>query len=145
MGLLINNYSTRNLFVWNNRYNSLTDNYTDSGSGSTLLAGMLMGRIGSTGLLVQSISTATDGSQVPIGVLAQNYTVDPSATVAVTVCIAGDVDYGLIIFGGSPLETFNTRITQDSGAIDMGTVQDILNGKGILPINTNEMTYEDNQ
>ena len=71
--------------------------------------------------------------------------VAPGDTVGITIGIAGDVDLNAVIFGGSPADTINTRITQDSGAVDMGTIGDILNGKGILPINTGEMTYEDNQ
>jgi len=145
MGLLISNYSTRNIFVWNNRYNSITLNYTAGGSDVNLLAGMLIGRIGSTGKAVQSVSTATDGSQVPIGILVQNYLIPAGTTVGIEIGIAGDVDLNALIFAGSPADTINTQITQDSGNVQMGTVGDILNGKGILPISSTEMTYEDNQ
>lgn len=143
--LLINNYSTRNTFIWGNRYNSITDTYTDSGSGSTLLIGMLIGRVTETGKVKQSVSTATDGSQIPIGICATNYTFTAAETGAIEICIQGDVDYGMLVFGGSPADTIATVIKLNDGTTALGTVGDILNGKGILPINTNEMTYIDNQ
>jgi hypothetical protein len=109
---------------------------------------MLIGRIAATGLVVQSVSTATDGSQVPIGILTQDYTVANGDSVNVSFCIQGDVDYGMLVFGGSPVDTLSTVISlTDSGSatVKIGTIGDILNGKGILPINTSEMTYRDNQ
>jgi hypothetical protein len=145
----IYNYSTRNIFVWNNRFNSISATYTNStGSEVTLTAGMLIGRVAASGLVKQAISTATDGSQVPIGVLTQDYTVANGDSVNLSFCIQGDVDYGMLVFGGSPADTISTVISlTDSGSatVKIGTIGDILNGKGILPINTSEMTYRDNQ
>jgi len=147
--LAIYNYSTRNIFVWNNRFNSISATYTNStGSEVTLTAGMLIGRVAASGLVKQAISTATDGSQVPIGVLTQDYTVANGDSVNLSFCIQGDVDYGMLVFGGSPADTISTVISlTDSGSatVKIGTIGDILNGKGILPINTSEMTYRDNQ
>ena len=145
----IYNYSTRNIFVWNNRFNTISATYTNStGSEVTLSAGMLIGRIAATGLVVQSISTATDGSQVPIGVLTTDYTVADGDSVTVSFCIQGDVDYGMLVFGGSPVDTLSTVISLTDSAtntVKIGTIGDILNRSGILPINTTEMTYRDNQ
>ena len=147
--LLINNYSTRNIFVWNNRFNSIPATYTNStGSEVTLTAGMLVGRVATSGLVKQCISTATDGSQVPVGVLVQDYTVANGGSVTISMCIQGDIDYGKIVYGGSPVDTISTVISlTDSGSatVKIGTIGDILNGKGILPIVTSEMTYQDNQ
>ena len=145
----IYNYSTRNIFVWNNRFNTISATYTNStGSEVTLSAGMLIGRIAATGLVVQSISTATDGSQVPIGVLTTDYTVANGDSVTVSFCIQGDVDNGMLVFGGSPVDTLSTVISLTDSAtntVKIGTIGDILNRSGILPINTTEMTYRDNQ
>lgn len=147
--ILTTNYDQRNLFVWNNRYNSITATYTNStGSEVTLSKGMLIGRIAATGLVKQAISTATDGSQVPIGILAADYTVANGDSAEISFCIQGDVDYGLIVYGGSPADTISTVISlTDSGSstVKIGTIGDILNGKGILPIVTAQNTYEDNQ
>jgi len=147
--LLINNYSTRNLFVWNNRFNQSVATYTNStGSSVTLLTGMLIGRIASSGKVAQCISTATDGSQVPIGVLTQDYTVANSASADISFCIQGDIDYGLLVFGGSPTDSLTTVISlTDSGSstVKIGTINDILVRSGILPVPGNEMTYRDNQ
>lgn len=147
--ILTTNYDQRNLFIWNPRFNSITATYTNStGSEVELLKGMLVGRIASTGKVKQAISTATDGSQEPIGILAENYTVANGDSVDVTFCIQGDVDYGLIVFGGSPADTISTVISLVDSAtntVKIGTIGDILNGKGILPIVTTQMTFEDNQ
>jgi len=138
------NYSYRNIFIWNNRFNSQTANYTDSGSGSTLTAGIMIGRVSATGLVKQCITTATDGSQIPIGILLATYVVGASETVAIEFGIAGDIDSGTIVFGGSPADSLTSAVYLNDGTTKIGTVLDVLNGKGILPIATNEMTYADN-
>lgn len=147
--ILTTNYTQRPLFIWNNRFNSLTATYTNStGDEVTLTKGMLIGRISASGLVQQAISTATDGSQVPIGVLAADYTVANGASASVKFCIQGDVDYGLLVYGGSPVDTIDTVISlvdDNSDTVAIGTIGDILNGKGILPIATTQMTFEDNQ
>lgn len=145
--LLINNYSTRNIFVWNNRFTTAT--YTNgTGSEVSLLAGMLIGRIASSGLVKQCVSTATDGSQVPIGILTQDYTVANGDSVTVNFCIQGDVDSGMLVFGGSPADTLASVVSLVDSAtntVKVGTLGDILNGKGIIPVATSENTYQDNQ
>jgi hypothetical protein len=143
--LLVTNFSQRNIFIWNNRFNSQAAEYTDSGSGSTLAAGIMIGRISATGKVKQCITTATDGSQIPIGILLADYEVAASASVDLTFGIAGDVDSGMIVFGGSPADTLSSAVFLNDGTTKIGTVLDVLNGKGILPIATNEMTYEDTQ
>lgn len=144
--ILTTNYSQRNLLIWNNRTNTITLTYTNSsGSEVALLKGMLIGRIAATGLAKQSISTATDGSQIPIGVLIDDVTIANSASSNLSICIAGDVDYGMLVFGGSPADTIASAIYTDAGAAYLGTYGDLLNGAGILPIVTTQMTYEDNQ
>lgn len=144
--ILTTNYSQRNLFVWNNRYNSITLVYTNSsGSSVDLLKGMIIGRITASGLAKQTVSTSTDGSQIPIGLLAEDYTVADGDSVNVSICIQGDVDYGLLVFGGSPADTIASKIYTDAGAAYLGTIGDMLNGKGIIPVVTTENTYQDNQ
>lgn len=143
--LLINNYQQRPIFIWNNRFNSQTAEYTDSGSGSTLNAGIMIGRVTATGKVKQCITSATDGSQIPIGILLATYEVDASASVNIEFGIAGDVDSGMLVFGGSPADSLTSIVYLNDGTTAIGSVLDVLNGKGILPIATNEMTYEDNQ
>lgn len=142
----ITNYSQRNLLIWNNRTNTITLTYTNSsGSDVDLLKGMIIGRIAASGLAKQTVSTATDGSQIPIGVLIDDVTIADGESASLSICIAGDVDYGMLVFGGSPADTIASKIYTDTGAAYLGTIGDMLNGKGILPIVTGQMTYEDNQ
>lgn len=144
--ILTTNYSQRNLFVWNNRYNSIPLVYTNSsGSSVDLLKGMIIGRIAASGLAKQSVSTATDGSQIPIGILTEDTTIANGETVNLTICIQGDVDYGMLVYGGSPADTIASKIYTDAGAAYLGTYGDLLNGLGVLPIVTTENTYVDNQ
>lgn len=143
--ILTVNFSQRNIFIWNNRFNSVSATCTDSGSGSTLTAGMLIGRVSATGKVKQCVTTATDGSQIPIGILLADYTFTASESIDITFGISGDVDSGKIVFGGSPADTLTSAVFLNDGTTQIGTVLDVLNGKGILPIATTEMTYQDNQ
>lgn len=148
MGLQINNYSTRNIFIWNNRYNSRTETYTNStGSAATLLAGTVMGRVAATKLIVPLLSTATDGSQIPIGVLAATYIVADTASQQITYCIGGDVDANALVFSNGT-DTLATEISlTDSGSstVKIGTIGDLLINVGINAVASGEMTYQDNQ
>jgi hypothetical protein len=142
----INNYSQRNTFIWANRYNTIVLTDTNAtGSDIQLLQGMLIGRVAATGLAKQSISTATDGSQIPIGVLAVDTLVAAGTSANLTICIQGDVDYSMLVFGGSPADTVASKIYTNAGAAYLGTYGDLLNGLGVLPIVSTEMTYLDNQ
>lgn len=143
--ILTVNFSQRNIFIWNNRFNSVAATCTDSGSGSTLTAGMLIGRVSATGKVKQCVTTATDGSQIPIGILLADYTFTASESIDITFGISGDVDSGKIVFGGSPTDTLTSAVFLNDGTTQIGTVLDVLNGKGILPIATTEITYQDNQ
>lgn len=85
------------IFLWGNRYESV--NYTNgTGSEKTLPAGLVMGRISASGLLLPLQSDAVDGSQLPVGVLAADYTVANGATQEVSICVAGDVEESKLIF-----------------------------------------------
>lgn len=138
--MLTNNYDQSQFLL----FNITTDkgNTTNaSGSAITLLLGTTIGRIASTGLLTQSISTATDGSQVPIGALATSYTIPNGATQEVTFVAAGEVDAaGIKLATG---DTLATSITDNSTRL--GTIGDILRGKGIILKGAMQLTYFDNQ
>lgn len=78
------------IFIWNNRYDKGI--YTNSTYADvTLLAGQLIGRVGSSQELKPMLSTNTDGSQYPLGILADNYTVVAGAQQELAFCVAGDV------------------------------------------------------
>jgi len=115
-----------------------TATYTNStGSTAALAAGTLVGRVVANNKILPQVSSATDGSQDPIGILAANYTVANGATVTLTFYIQGEFDASLITFGGS--DTLATNITV-TGVI-FGTLGDRLAGKGMILRNVNQINY----
>lgn len=92
---------TSKIFVGGNRYEKGTFNNSDLYDPVTLLVGTLMGRISASGLLVPLESGAADGSQFPVGILADDYTVDESEDQEVYICVAGDVVADQLIFQGA--------------------------------------------
>ena len=58
------NYDVSKLALGKNTF--IKANYTDSGSGSTLVQGTVMGRVASTGKVVVLNPSASDGSQYPV-------------------------------------------------------------------------------
>lgn len=133
----ITNYDVSKIFLWNNRYengeftNSLYDDVT-------LRAGRLMGRVASSGKLKEHNSSATDGSQFPIGILANDHLVEAGDTVTVSICIAGDVaEEKVILYGSDTMATpISSREIRDRIASDTA---------GIVLRSTTELTGYDNQ
>lgn len=126
------------IFVWNNRYEK--GSYNNGGYDSvTLQAGTVMGRITATGKLTPLRSDASDGSQIPVGILLETQTVAAGDTVDVFVCTSGDVVSGKLVFAksGDTLDTIiSSRRLRDRIAAD--TV-------GINLIDSDELTATDNQ
>jgi hypothetical protein len=124
------------IFLWKNRYES--GNYTNAGGSAVVLAaGTLLGRISATGLLIPLASAASDGSQYPVGILADDYTVAAGATVALAYCVEGDVATEKVVLAGS--DTMNTPISgrRIFDRIGADTV-------GIKLVSSTEMTDYDN-
>lgn len=92
------NYDVSKFALGNNTF--IKANYTDSGSGSTLAQGTIMGRVASTGKVVVLNPSATDGSQYPVGVVVETITVAASATVELTLVNRGLIDSSKLIFVG---------------------------------------------
>lgn len=125
------------IFIWGNRYeNGSCNNATYDPV--TLLAGRLMGRVSATGLLAAHDSSATDGSQFPVGILAQDVTIEEGSTKPVSICVAGDVvEDKVLLASGDTLETvISDRRIRDRIAAD--TV-------GIKLVPSTENSYYDNQ
>jgi hypothetical protein len=125
------------IFIWNNRYSKAT--YTNSTYAPlTLAAGTVMGRISANQQIIPLKSAATDGSQTPVGILANDITVADGASAEVAFCVSGDVAEEKLIFQGS--DTLNTvvgtRILRDH--IGGATV-------GIKLVAGTELTGYDNQ
>lgn len=136
---ITSDYNLRKIFIWDNRYEN--DSYVNNSNYNpiTILVGMLMGRVTSTGYIVPWRAGAVDGSQFPIGVLAQDVIgLAGGASQKASLCVAGDIDASMIIFfAGDTLETIdNGRRVKDS-------IQ--ANSVGIkLVFNSTEMTDFDN-
>lgn len=132
------NTDTSKIFIWNNRYH--TDSYVNNSTYDpiTLLAGTVMGRIASTGILIPSKSDASDGSQFPYGILADDMIIAGGDTVKAPICISGDVVENKVVFTkiGDGLDTtvssrrYRDRIMSDSA--------------GIILVASTEMTDYDN-
>lgn len=115
------------IFLWNNRYEN--DGYVNNSSYNpiTLVAGTLMGRISATNILVPCVSTANDGSQFPLGILAQDIILASGVQQTVSICVAGDIAQDQIVFAnpGDGLETvvssrrYKDRIGADTVGIKL--------------------------
>lgn len=135
---LIANYDTSKIFVRDNQFQ--TGTYTNpEGDDVTLLKGTVMGRIASTNKLLPLESTASDGSQFPIGILADNYTVGYTESATLTFCKAGDVVESKIIFANGT-DTVNT-------VVSTRTLGDRIQGDslGINLVGGDQLTNYDNQ
>jgi len=104
----------------------------------TLEAGTLLGRVSATNKLVPHVSTASDGSQFPVGVLATNVVVGDGDDKELTFCTAGEIAKGKIILGGS--DTFDTVIAGR-------TINDRIKSDtaGIILVAADQLTAFDNQ
>jgi hypothetical protein len=96
------------LFVGENRYEKgsyLNGTYDPV----TLAVGTLLGRVALTGLLKPLASAAVDGSQYPVGVVAESVTVDEGDQHDnIYFCVAGDVIASKIVLDGA--DTLDTVI-----------------------------------
>jgi len=133
------NYDVSKALLGNNHFDK--NDYTDSGSGSTILALVLLGKIAATGKLVLLAPSASDGSQFPIGLAwfggSADLDVAASATVEIEYVNKGDVALDKIALPAGV--TLATVITGDGR-----TVQDYLNAMGFRLKAGLELTEFDN-
>lgn len=97
------------IFVWNNRYDSARFT-NDTDDDVNLVAGTLLGKISATQDVVPLVASATDGSQFPVGILAEDAVILANTSAQLSYCVAGDVVEGKVI-----LATGNTMSTVISG------------------------------
>lgn len=136
-GMLITNNEHKKLFVGENSF--LDADYTNgTGDDVVLLKGTVMGRIHASNKVTPMTSAATDGSQFPIGILADDYSVADGATKSVRFCTGGKVDRGLVILTGA--DTFATVVSDK-------TIEDRIGSDtvGIILISFDELSELDNQ
>ncbi len=134
----INNYDTSKIFVFDNRFETAT--YTNpEGDDVTLLKGTVMGRIAASNKILPLESNASDGSQYPIGILADDYEVGYTESATLTFCKSGDVVESKIIFYNGT-DTVNTVVSSR-------TLGDRIQGDslGINLVGGDQLTAQDNQ
>jgi hypothetical protein len=129
----ITNYDVNKIFVWNNRFE--TGNCTND-SYDTYEVGTVMGRVASTRELVPLDSSASDGSQFPVGILAAP--INEGEDTTATICVAGDVVESLLIFVNE--ETLNTVVSAKTLRDRIGS-----DTVGIKLVGGDELTAYDNQ
>lgn len=138
MGQLTTNYDTSKTFIGDNRYENGT--YTNpDGVEVTLAKGTVMGRVAATNKLLPLESGASDGSQFPVGVLADDYTVDAYDDATVSICVGGDVAAEKIVFANG---TDTTATVVSSRTLGDRIAGDTL---GIKLVSGTELTGYDNQ
>jgi len=131
------NTNTAKVFLRNNRFTNYPYNnsaYDDV----TLYAGTVMGTVAATGYIKPLASGASDGSQFPTGILAEDCIVDGGGLVTLSICVEGDVATDQLRFNGTDnLETtISSRRLRDR--IGSDTV-------GIKLVTNDELTGYDNQ
>ncbi len=87
------------VFIWENRYSK--GNFNNQLYDPLVMkAGTLLGRIGFNQQLFLCDSQAIDGSQFPVGILAEDVTIADGDTVEVAFCNYGDVAEEKVILQG---------------------------------------------
>jgi len=116
------------------------DNYS-GGTAVTLEPGTVLGRIASSDKVTPLDSSASDGSQFPVGILMQQVTVAANTIDSATevyMCVAGDVAKGKIIFYNGT-DTVATVVSDRTLGDRIGA-----DTVGIRLVPSTEMTESDN-
>lgn len=135
---LVTNYDSSKIFLGDNNY--ITADYTNDGYDDvTLAAGTVMGRVAATDKVIPLESDASDGSQYPVGILAEAATVEAGADAVLSLCNYGDVEESQLVLekvGDTLATVISGKTLRDRIAADTAGVR--------LQLAT-EMTGEDNQ
>ena len=128
-------YERSNVFIgFTNRF-EVANFINLTGGALTYKAGTVVGRISATNKITELKSAATDGSQMPIGILATDITaLAGSGTKDVTMCISGDVAEEKVILNGADVlttvvtgKTLRDRIGADTVGIILKLGRDLTN------------------
>lgn len=131
-------FDTSKTFIRNNNYKSY--DYTNGGGAPVQLnGGALMGQISASQKVKPLVSTAVDGSQFPIGILATDYIVAAGATVSVRVCVSGSVVKSKVLFDQTAPDTLATVVSDRTLEARIGA-----DTVGVLLIDSVENTNYDN-
>lgn len=120
------NTDTSKIFIGRNRYDNTGYINNSSYQPITLLQGTVMGRVAATGVLKPASAQSTDGSQIPVGILAHDVVALQGETKNVFICVEGDVVENKVLFNlGDTMETvvsgrrYRDRIGADTVGINL--------------------------
>ena len=133
---MTNNYDYSKIFLFAPEY--ATGVISNAGPGDLAIpAGTLIGRIAANQKLTFCKSSAVDGSQFPVGVLAQDVIVPDAGSLEISIGVAGEVAEEKIIFDGA--DDFDT-------IVDLRSYRDRIGSDtvGIKLVAATEMTKFDN-
>ena len=112
-----------------------------TGSPISLSYARLMGKLFSTqGNVAPTISTNTDGSQQPIGILADTYTVAVGATIPVDVYIRGEFNKQMVVLDAG--DTWSSTVMTEGVGDDLESM--LIRNSELIPIETTDISNYNN-
>jgi hypothetical protein len=135
--LNVNTDSTK-IFVWNNRYSTGTSTTNSTYDDVTIPAGTLLGRVSATQIVKPLVSSASDGSQFPVGILKEDSIIPAGDSTVLTFCDEGDVVEAKVV-----LASGDTMATVISGR----SIRDRIGADtvGIKLVGQDQLTGTDNE
>ncbi len=135
---LATSYDNSQVFLGKNHFD--TASYTNSSGGAVVLTeGRLMGRVLADNKVQPQVSSATDGSEFPRMICADNVTVADGATVTLNICTKGRINQNKITFGGADTLATAIRLVATGGM----TIKDCLNAMSFELEPTTELSRVD--
>lgn len=119
-------YDTSKVFIGRNRFDNFQALFNIDQYADNVLEGTVFGRVASSGKVVPLSPLASDGSQIPIGILLGDINVLSGTNYdgQVTLCVAGDVAEEKVLFADSvtTLDTIvnNRRLRDRIGSDTVG-------------------------
>ena len=133
-------YNVNIIFLRDNKYKTMPYN-NSSYDDVTLTAGTVMGRIGSSDYVVPCNAGSSDGSEYPVGILAEDVTAEASADTDIPICVSGEVAQEYINFD-DPDDTLNTIVSSDGVN---RRYKDLIDQIGVILVLGTDQTGYDNE
>lgn len=135
-------YDISKIFIFGNRYSSATF-INNTGGALAFAPGTIVGRVAASGKIAPFLAGATDGSQIPIGILKTEVpSIADDAELTVNFCTKGDVVEGKLLLQNS--ETLATVVASPASTTNVRIVRDMIEAVGINIIESDELTEFDN-
>lgn len=119
--VLVQNYDTTQIFLGNN-WDIDKSCINTSGSILTILAGTVMGTVFTGNTAYPTVSTATDGSQVPRYVSRVDVVIAIGAAAKINLVYTGEINQNALLFQNGT-DTLNTNVGSEGTG---GSMQDLL-------------------